>query len=223
MSDPGALPIDRWVVKGKIRNLAPLAIRTGDTEVVKVDDKVTGEPALVASDYLGAPYLPATAIKGLARALAAARLTADDLEAVRRLFGDMPRGEPGSTSQQARGGSAEFRDAFITDAAVGKAAIFTRGQTSIDRQYGTAEHARLRQGQYVAENQTFDVEIIVDRATDRVLGCHMVDVDAPEIIQGISIALKAGATKAQFDATVGIHPTAAEEFVTTHKKLSDDD
>ncbi|MGE4563201.1 MAG: hypothetical protein AAEC10_09735, partial [Rhodospirillales bacterium] len=44
-----------------------------------------------------------------------------------------------------------------------------------------------------------------------------------EIIQGISIALKAGATKAQFDATVGIHPTAAEEFVTTHKKLPDDD
>ena len=67
------------------------------------------------------------------------------------------------------------------------------------------------------------MKIIVDRASDRVLGCHMVGVDAPEIIQGISIALKAGATKAQFDATVGIHPTAAEEFVTTHKKLPDDD
>jgi len=67
------------------------------------------------------------------------------------------------------------------------------------------------------------MKIIVDRASDRVLGCHMVGVDAPEIIQGISIALKAGATKAQFDATVGIHPTAAEEFVTTHKKLPGDD
>ena len=67
------------------------------------------------------------------------------------------------------------------------------------------------------------MKIIVDRASDRVLGCHMVGVDAPEIIQGISIALKAGATKAQFDATVGIHPTAAEEFVTTYKKLPDDD
>ena len=67
------------------------------------------------------------------------------------------------------------------------------------------------------------MKIIVDRASDRVLGCHMVGVDAPEIIQGISIALKAGATKAQFDATVGIHPTAAEEFVTTHKRQPDDD
>jgi len=67
------------------------------------------------------------------------------------------------------------------------------------------------------------MKIIVDRAADRVLGCHMVGVDAPEIIQGISIALKAGATKAQFDATVGIHPTAAEEFVTKHKKLPDND
>ncbi|MGE4561787.1 MAG: glutathione-disulfide reductase [Rhodospirillales bacterium] len=67
------------------------------------------------------------------------------------------------------------------------------------------------------------MKIIVDRASDRVLGCHMVGVDAPEIIQGISIALKAGATKAQFNATVGIHPTAAEEFVTTHKRQPDDD
>ena len=50
-----------------------------------------------------------------------------------------------------------------------------------------------------------------------------IGVDAPEIIQGLSIALKAGATKAQFDATVGIHPTAAEEFVTTHKIQPDNE
>ncbi len=58
------------------------------------------------------------------------------------------------------------------------------------------------------------MKLIVDRKTDRVVGCHMVGADAGEIIQGIGIALKCGATKAQFDATVGIHPTAAEEFVT---------
>lgn len=58
------------------------------------------------------------------------------------------------------------------------------------------------------------MKLVVDRATDRVLGVHMVGTDAPEIIQGLAIALKCGATKAQFDATVGIHPTAAEEFVT---------
>lgn len=58
------------------------------------------------------------------------------------------------------------------------------------------------------------MKLIVDAETDRVLGAHMLGVDAPEIIQGIAIALKCGATKKQFDATVGIHPTAAEEFVT---------
>jgi len=62
------------------------------------------------------------------------------------------------------------------------------------------------------------MKIIVDRETDVVLGCHMMGVDAPEIIQGIAIAMKCGATKAQFDATVGIHPTAAEEFVTMREK-----
>jgi glutathione reductase (NADPH) len=58
------------------------------------------------------------------------------------------------------------------------------------------------------------LKLVVDRATDRVLGAHMVGPDAGEIIQGIAIAMKAGATKAMFDATIGIHPTAAEEFVT---------
>jgi glutathione reductase (NADPH) len=58
------------------------------------------------------------------------------------------------------------------------------------------------------------VKLVVERSTDRVLGCHMIGRDAPEIIQGFAVALKAGATKAQFDATVGIHPSAAEEFVT---------
>jgi glutathione reductase (NADPH) len=58
------------------------------------------------------------------------------------------------------------------------------------------------------------MKLIVDAKTDRVLGAHMVGHDAGEIIQGIGIAIKCGATKAQFDATVAIHPTAAEEFVT---------
>ena len=58
------------------------------------------------------------------------------------------------------------------------------------------------------------VKMIVDRQTDRVLGCHMIGHDAPEIIQGFAVAIKAGARKADFDATVGIHPSSAEEFVT---------
>ncbi len=58
------------------------------------------------------------------------------------------------------------------------------------------------------------MKLIVDQKSDRVVGAHMVGSDAGEIIQGIAIAMKAGATKATFDATLGIHPTAAEEFVT---------
>ncbi len=63
------------------------------------------------------------------------------------------------------------------------------------------------------------MKLVVDRTTDRVLGCHMVGADAAEIIQGLAVALNCGATKAHFDATVGIHPTAAEEFVTMRTKI----
>jgi glutathione reductase (NADPH) len=62
------------------------------------------------------------------------------------------------------------------------------------------------------------VKLVVDATTQRVAGAHMVGADAPEIIQGLALAVKAGLTKAQFDATVGIHPTAAEEFVTLREK-----
>jgi glutathione reductase (NADPH) len=63
------------------------------------------------------------------------------------------------------------------------------------------------------------MKLIVDRASDRVLGCHMVGADAPEIVQGLAVALKCGATKQQFDRTIGIHPSAAEEFVTMREKV----
>lgn len=58
------------------------------------------------------------------------------------------------------------------------------------------------------------MKLIVDAASDRVVGLHMVGAEAGEIVQGFAVAMQAGATKAQFDATIGIHPTAAEEFVT---------
>lgn len=58
------------------------------------------------------------------------------------------------------------------------------------------------------------VKLVVDRPSDRVLGVHVVGEDAPEMVQGFAVALKCGATKARFDATMGIHPTAAEELVT---------
>ena len=58
------------------------------------------------------------------------------------------------------------------------------------------------------------VKLVVDASNDRVVGCHMAGHGAAEIIQGLAVAMKAGATKADFDATLGIHPTSAEEFVT---------
>ena len=92
----------------------------------------------------------------------------------------------------------------------------------------TEEEARERHGDVAIFKSTFRalkhtltgrdeqtmMKMIVDRKTDRVLGVHMVGADAGEILQGIAVALKAGATKAVFDSTIGIHPTSAEEFVT---------
>jgi glutathione reductase (NADPH) len=63
------------------------------------------------------------------------------------------------------------------------------------------------------------MKLVVQDSTDRVLGCHMVGPEAGEIVQGLAIAIRAGATKAQFDATVGIHPTTAEEFVTMREPV----
>ena len=67
------------------------------------------------------------------------------------------------------------------------------------------------------DEKTF-MKLIVDPKTDKVVGLHMVGADAPEIVQGFATAIVAGATKADFDATIGIHPTAAEEFVTLRTK-----
>ena len=64
------------------------------------------------------------------------------------------------------------------------------------------------------------MKLVVDRASQRVVGAHMIGADAGEVIQGVAIAVKLGATKAQFDATIGIHPTVAEEFVTLRERAT---
>ena len=63
------------------------------------------------------------------------------------------------------------------------------------------------------------MKLVVDADTDKVLGCHMVGPEAGEIVQGLAVAMKAGATKQHFDETIGVHPTAAEEFVTMRTPL----
>ena len=71
------------------------------------------------------------------------------------------------------------------------------------------------------DEQTF-MKMIVDKASDRVVGIHMVGADASEMIQGFAVALRAGATKAVFDSTIGIHPTSAEEFVTMREPVPEE-
>jgi glutathione reductase (NADPH) len=109
------------------------------------------------------------------------------------VFSDPPIGTVGLTEEDAR---AEYGDVEIFRSTF-------RGLK--DTLTGSSEQTLMK--------------LIVDKASDRVLGCHMVGPDAGEITQGLGIALKCGATKAQFDATVGIHPTAAEEFVTMREPV----
>ncbi|HYD15940.1 MAG TPA: glutathione-disulfide reductase, partial [Hyphomicrobium sp.] len=67
-------------------------------------------------------------------------------------------------------------------------------------------------------NERMLMKLVVDQATDRVLGCHILGPDAAEIVQMAAVALKLGARKADFDATVALHPTVAEELVTMRDK-----
>ena len=84
----------------------------------------------------------------------------------------------------------------------------------------TSEFRPLKHTLSGSEERMF-VKLIVNAEDDRVLGIHLVGPDAPEMIQGFAVALTCGATKAQFDATLGLHPTAAEELVTLRERRAD--
>ncbi len=130
--------------------------------------------------------------------------------------------------RQFNSGSTEVDYDFIPTAVFSQPNIGTVGFTS--------DEARAKFGKIIQFKSTFKpmkhtisgrdektfMKLIVDKATDRVVGVHMVGPDAGEIIQGIAIAMKAGATKAMFDSTIGIHPTAAEEFVTMREPWTED-
>jgi glutathione reductase (NADPH) len=119
---------------------------------------------------------------------------------------------------------------MVVDHANVATAVFSQppvGTVGLTERQARAKHqvdiyrARFRpmKGTLSGREERTMMKLVVDRATDRVLGCHMVGADAPEIVQGIAIAVKCGATKRQFDQTIGIHPTAAEEFVTMRDKV----
>jgi glutathione reductase (NADPH) len=83
--------------------------------------------------------------------------------------------------------------------------------------------ARFRELKHTlsGRDQQTVIKLVVERASQRVIGAHMLGPHAAEVIQGIAIAIKCGATKAQFDTTLGIHPTSAEEFVTLREKRAE--
>jgi glutathione reductase (NADPH) len=75
-----------------------------------------------------------------------------------------------------------------------------------------ADFRPMKQAFYGGQERSY-MKLVVDDATDRVAGVHMIGADAPEIVQSLAVALTAGATKADFDRTMAVHPTAAEEFM----------
>lgn len=117
---------------------------------------------------------------------------------------------------------------FIPTAVFCQPNIGTVGFTE-DEAHARFEHLRLYKSTFRPMKHTISgreeksfMKLIVDDASDRVVGAHMIGPDAGEIMQGIAIAMRAGATKAMFDSTIGIHPTAAEEFVTMREVWSQD-
>ena len=120
-------------------------------------------------------------------------------------FGNRPR-----KADHANVASAVFSQPPIASVGLSEAdAINAHGKVKVfESQFGAMKNTISGRGE-----KTY-MKLIVEKAGDRVVGAHMVGPDCGEIMQGIAIAIKMGATKADFDATIGIHPTAAEEFVT---------
>ncbi len=120
------------------------------------------------------------------------------------VFGGRPR-----TNIHAHVATAVFSQPPVGTVGLTEGEARARGPVRVFRsQFRPMRHA------FVSRNTQVMVKLVVDAITDVVLGVHIVGTDAPEIVQGFAVAVHAGATKAQFDATLAIHPTIAEELVT---------
>ena len=118
------------------------------------------------------------------------------------------------------GGSAEMDYDFIPTAVFSQPNLGTVGYTE-KKARELYDKIDIYRSKFTPMKETLGggtdkilMKLVVDADSDRVVGCHMLGEGSGEIIQGLGVAIKAGATKSDFDATVGIHPTAAEEFVT---------
>ncbi|MGO1501692.1 MAG: glutathione-disulfide reductase [Marinobacter sp.] len=180
--------------------LTDLGIELNASGHVVVDDYFqTSVPSVTAlGDVIGTPQLTPVA---LAQAMVLSR----------RLFGD---------------GEGEMDYTAIPTAVFCQPNIGTVGLTEEEaREAGhtlSIYRSEFRPMKYIlsGREERCLMKLVVDDATDRVLGAHMVGPDAGEITQGLAVAIKAGATKAQFDSTMGIHPTSAEEFVTMREPVA---
>jgi glutathione reductase (NADPH) len=136
------------------------------------------------------------------------------MAAVDQLFGPVPGNAPRTMEY------AAIPTAVFTHPSVG-----TVGMTEADARQALpgiriyrSEFKALKHTLSGSSERTF-MKLVVDAATDRVVGLHMVGADAGEVVQGFAVAMKAGATKRDFDRTIGIHPTVAEEFVTMREPV----
>ncbi|HRO59530.1 MAG TPA: hypothetical protein PK177_10265, partial [Burkholderiaceae bacterium] len=104
--------------------------------------------------------------------------------------------------------AAVFTEPPIATVGLTEAEACTRGPTDVYQ----AEFRPMKTAFAGGQQRTY-MKLVVDGLDDRVLGVHMIGTDAPEIVQSLAVALTSGATKRDFDRTIAVHPTAAEEFV----------
>ncbi|MBW0146142.1 glutathione-disulfide reductase [Marinobacter arenosus] len=180
--------------------LEALGVELSDSGHVRVDKHFqTTVPSITAlGDVIGTPQLTPVAL-------------AQGMVLSRRLFGD---------------GEGQMDYSAIPTAVFCQPNIGTVGLTEEEaREAG--HRLRIYRSEFRPMKHTLSgrderclMKLVVDEDSDKVLGAHMVGPDAGEITQGLAVAIKAGATKAQFDATLGIHPTSAEEFVTMREPVA---
>ncbi len=179
--------------------LTELGVELSESGHVVVDDHFqTAVPSITAlGDVIGTPQLTPVAL-------------AQGMVLSRRLFGD---------------GQGEMDYSAIPTAVFCQPNIGTVGLTE-DEARSAGHSLRIYRSEFRPMKYTLSgrderslMKLVVDDETDQVLGAHMVGPDAGEITQGLAVAIKAGATKAQFDSTLGIHPTSAEEFVTMREAV----
>ena len=175
--------------------LAEVGIETGIDGAVLVDDSFrTSRPNVYAlGDCVGRMQLTPVAL-------------AEGMTLARRLFG----GHPDASVDYELVPTAVFATPEVATVGLTEEAAWHRGERP------KIFRSTFRPMKHTLSGQPYRMmmKLVVCEVTDRVLGLHVVGPDAGEIVQGFAVALRMGATKAQLDATIGIHPTAAEELVT---------